>query len=192
MKWYTEELSLRLLHSRAEEAPLVKIRAVNHDFFFFSFDLGATYIMPSGTGACSPVSALGGFPMVWQAPQTPCALGVQHFTANIGAGEGSKWHLAKNTGFRLKPIACCSTTLLTVMEPGCFTPVKKLGAKEESSLRSRGGGGNPVVPITQLGLEHSALPSLTGNQKTPGSVLSAQPCLQLLEGSSSHKSPAVF
>lgn len=90
--------------------------------------------MPSGTGTCSPVSALEGFPMVWQALQTPCDLGVQHFTANIGAGEGSKCHLANNTGFRLEPIACCSTTLLTAMEPGCFTPVKKIGAKEKAAL----------------------------------------------------------
>lgn len=34
-KWYTEELSLRLLLSRAEEAPLVKITIMNHDFWGF-------------------------------------------------------------------------------------------------------------------------------------------------------------
>lgn len=45
-EWYREELSLVLLLSRAEEASLVKIRTVKHDFyyyfFFCSFDSGAT------------------------------------------------------------------------------------------------------------------------------------------------------
>ena len=91
------------------------------------------------------------------------------------------------------------TTLLTVMEPGCFTPVKKLGTKDKAALgKEMGEVITPVVPITQSGLDlclhggHSALTSLTGNQKTPDSALSALPCLQLLGGSSSHKSPAVF
>lgn len=46
------------------------------------------------------------------------------------------------------------TTLLTVMEPGCFTAVKKLGTQGKAALgKEMGKVITPVVPITQLGLE---------------------------------------
>lgn len=122
--------------------------------------------------------------------------------ATISAGEGGRCPLRKNTGFRLKEIACCSTNghhFVNCDGARLFYSSKEIRYPGQSSLRKRDGGGNhSCCARNRVGFRalfmwgHSALTSLIGNQKIPGSILLALPCLQLFGSSSSHKSPAVF
>lgn len=55
------------------------------------------------------LSALTGLPVAPAAAQTPCAQGVQHFTATLTAREGGEYRLTKILFSGWKDIACCGT-----------------------------------------------------------------------------------
>lgn len=69
-------------------------------------------------------------------------------------------------------------TLLLVMEPGCFTPVKKLGTKDKAAIGKEVAGNHSCFASNTVRFGalfmwgHTALTSLTGNQKTPYSIIS--------------------